>query len=87
MNQKPSVGRIVHYFDGQDPGQADKRQPYAAIITHVHSDTVVNLAVLSDGQWPVTRKSETPDGVFYPVHVSMSEDDVPMRRWCWPPRV
>jgi len=36
---KPTIGRIVWYWaiHGQD-------QPYAAIVTYVHSDELVNLA-------------------------------------------
>lgn len=39
---KPSIGRIVHFVGqlGTEP-----RSHYAAIITHVHSDTCVNLQV------------------------------------------
>jgi hypothetical protein len=41
---KPTVGRVVHYF------QSPKHDPQAAIITCVHNDRIVNLAVFaSDG--------------------------------------
>lgn len=43
MEQKPSVGRIVHYFGCKgDP-------PLPGIITAVHSDECVNLKVFDDG--------------------------------------
>lgn len=43
VQQKPTVGRIVHY-------QAKEGQePHAAIITRVHSDTCVNLVVFDLG--------------------------------------
>jgi hypothetical protein len=42
--QKPTVGRIVHVNLSDD----DKGQPHAAIITHVWSDTCVNLHLFAD---------------------------------------
>lgn len=49
MQQQPTIGRIVHYHDGDV-------SPYAAIITQVWSDTCVNLAVFThEGHtFPVT---------------------------------
>ena len=39
---KPSIGRIMWYWpDKQSRGD----QPWAAIVTYVHSDHMVNLAV------------------------------------------
>lgn len=46
MNQKPSVGRIVHYVLRKDGGGAPVIRP--AIITAVCSDTCVNLTVFQD---------------------------------------
>lgn len=40
---QPTVGRVVHYFNVRPGFGAD---PRAAIVTFVHSDTVVNLCVL-----------------------------------------
>ena len=73
-DQKPTVGRIVHYFplsfaaDGvtQIPGE-----PAAAIIVHVHKDGTVNLQAffkLSAGSY------------FYP---RVSQGDGPCQ-WNWP---
>jgi hypothetical protein len=42
---KPSIGRIVHYTTDVD----DTRAHYAAIVTHVWSDTHVNLFVFPQG--------------------------------------
>lgn len=61
---KPTVGRIVHYHDHSN-------EPLAAIITKVWSDTMVNLAVFSEGGTTYSRTSvnnESQYGTF----------------WCWP---
>lgn len=43
---KPTVGRVV-WFYVWSPGQGHKG-PLAALITQVHSDSVVNLATFSE---------------------------------------
>jgi len=44
----PTVGRIVWYVQRKDP---PKRQPLAALVTYVHDDRLVNLAVFTvDGR-------------------------------------
>lgn len=73
MDQKPSVGRIVHYTpDSDEPG------PWAAIITRVSIDVArldVNLGVFS------------PNGFLSPRDgVEFSEKPSP-GCWSWPPRV
>lgn len=49
---KPTVGRIVWYHPAKaDPGPNPGDQPLAAIVTHVWSDTCINLAVFdANGQ-------------------------------------
>ena len=39
----PTVGRVVYFHNGQ----TIDTQPMAAIITHVWSDTMVNLAIFT----------------------------------------
>lgn len=91
MGHKPSVGRIVHYYQGdyectpptpQGHGQNFTRI-HPAIITHVHSDTCVNLMVLWDAGTPSAKTSMcelpaelfvegmhcTNSGYFWPPHV------------------
>jgi hypothetical protein len=52
---KPTVGRIVHFHAGR--GDRSPGQPYAAIITHVWSDTRVNLCVFGPDGRPEPRTS------------------------------
>lgn len=47
--QKPSVGRVVHYFKGEEP--------MAAMICKVHSDDVVNLTVFKPEGGTAAAKS------------------------------
>lgn len=44
---KPTVGRVVWYRPGEHDGmpQGHDKQPLAAIVTYVHSDRLVNLAI------------------------------------------
>lgn len=89
--QKPSVGRIVHYVDFGTPGGEYTSQCRAAIVTEVSSrdcDTApVGLCVLN------------PEGQFFNQHVHQdelppAEKIVPGERtehrggtWHWPERV
>lgn len=76
MTQKPSVGRIVHFytedtskhFNGQGIG------PYPAIVTQCLDGPYVNLKVLHWG------------GVYDEGSVS-HKDDCLGRYWAWPERV
>jgi hypothetical protein len=70
--QKPSVGRIVHYQAYGTPGGEFKSVPRAAIITEVHSDTKVGVCVLN------------PQGIFFNT-VEYDASGKP-GTWCWPPR-
>lgn len=73
--QAPSVGRIVHYTPSEDKG--GKKQPRAAIITHVWGPSCVNLHVFPDGSFGL--KSEDSN----PTSVSLGTGP---RTWNWPPR-
>lgn len=75
----PSIGRIVGFTPATNNPTGKE---YAAIVTHVFSDTCVNLNVLSDGSFPlpeserlVTSKVQSDDGQARPD------------RWRWLPRV
>lgn len=77
MDQKPSVGRIVHYTPPEEE-VSPKGQAYPAIITHVFGDTCVNLHVFGDGSFG------SPNHL--PTSVSFDADGG-VRTWRWPPRV
>lgn len=70
---RPSVGRIVHYFDNDD--EVAFTPPLAAIVTAVITTHTVALTVFGTNCTPynVARvpASETPKA----------------GHWCWPPRV
>lgn len=50
---QPTVGRIVLYTPADEELAARKGQPYPAIVTHVFSDTCVNLSVMGDGSFGI----------------------------------
>lgn len=70
---KPTVGRIVHYMYGGEM--------FPAMITHVWTDTCVNLVIfnngLTDNGLEVTFKR--PSVTFAENHVNHT--------WHWPERV
>jgi hypothetical protein len=70
---KPTVGRVVHFFH-----DAQQREPLAAHVAKVHSDTCVNLMVI--------REDGTPHGKTS-VHLKQPEDEnAPLGSWCeWMP--
>lgn len=78
-NQKPSVGRIVHYYC------ADLDRPLAAVII----DTIAEDACLSSADrvnLHVFNRLSRHDGEV--ADVPFTADPTPgADRWCWPPRV
>lgn len=76
MEQKPSVGRIVHYQAYGTPGGEYPSIARAAIITETYQDepTLVGLCVLN------------PTGQFFNRTVAFDADGKP-GAWSWPPRV
>lgn len=93
MTHKATMGRIVHYYQGDweaPDGQQDASwrgtngtRWHPAVITHVHTDTCVNLMVMWDAGTPSSKTSMThlPDEVFADgMHCTNS-------CWRWPERV
>jgi len=76
--QKPSIGRIVHFHAGNDKGSA-----YPAVITHVWSDSCVNLNVFDDGSYPLPDEQKKPTSVMLATGDTAGLKHV----WSWPPRV
>lgn len=79
-NQKPSVGRIVHYASYGTPGGEFGRECRAAVVTEVEFEAdaagpaVLGLAVLN------------PTGAFFSRGVEQDESDKPGGTWHWPER-
>ncbi len=76
--QKPSVGRIVHYQSYGTPKGEFKSLPRAAVISAVHENGTVDVVVFN------------PEGLFFNKGLSMGGPDgtVPTPGcWNWPPRV
>lgn len=42
---KPTIGRVVWYWPSKELAEEAGAQAYAALVTYVHSDYLVNLAV------------------------------------------
>ena len=73
--QKPTIGRIVHYQAHGSPDGTHKSEPRAAVVTAVESDTVVSLCVLN------------PGGLFFNQGCSLDAGETPKGgTWRWPPR-
>lgn len=73
--QDPTVGRIVHYHGGNN---TPNEPTLAAIVTHVHSPSMVNLAVFDSNGNTYGRTSVQ----------FLAEDPGTGAMWAeWPPRV
>jgi hypothetical protein len=90
MDQKPSVGRIVHYYPseslgGKVPCRGCKAQPWPAIITHVWDNGLVNLRIMDDALFSLGHPTATPAM----ARVLLGDPETTRDRscWCWPPRV
>jgi hypothetical protein len=74
--QKPSIGRIVHYCLESGPKEGEYRP---AIIVKVWSETCVNLQVFTDND-----NDNLPNAYWV---TSALEGEVGTKRtWCWPQR-
>lgn len=75
--QKPSVGRIVHVClnDGTTYNGA---KTFPAIVTAVHTDTLINARVFVDGP-EVLWLTSIP-------HVDTVPESYTSPTWGWPPR-
>lgn len=75
---KPSIGRIVHFVAEMD---APASAHYAAVVTHVWSETCVNLFVFPKGS--------SNDGADSGVKTSVTFNDPEAGKpytWHWPER-
>jgi hypothetical protein len=76
MDQKPSIGRIVHYHAYGTPGGEFKSVPRAAVVTDIVDEAEeIGVCVLN------------PSGIFF-HRVKHAPGDVPLAgHWNWPPKV
>lgn len=85
-NQKPTVGRIVHYVSYGTPNGEYTQQCRAAIITAVVDDSYVGAA-----NEAVSLAVLNPEGMFFNQMCLHSEPDgsgmPPGGTWHWPERV
>jgi hypothetical protein len=76
---KPTVGRIVHFVSRFGDG----KEVFPAIITHVWTDTSVNLIVFWDG----TNSGVPLDTDPWETSRTLDESPTPdLDTWHWPPR-
>ena len=73
-DQKPTICRIVLFHAGKDQ-ESNGSAFYPAIITHVWSETCVNLTAFPDNGLPTPHTS-----------VPLLEEPGQTYRWSWPPR-
>jgi hypothetical protein len=88
MEQKPSVGRIVHYVSYGTPGGEYVSQCRVAIITEVISD-----AVRGENEYGVTTVPAVvslavlnPSGMFFNTEVPYQGSAEAGGTWHWPER-
>jgi hypothetical protein len=53
----PTVGRVVWFWLEGEASRDREEQPFAALVTYVHSDTMVNLITFDDQGQPHPRTS------------------------------
>lgn len=75
---KPSIGRVVLYYNTNLPA------PLPALICHVHSDTVINVAAFDSNGAPLAGRYPTTSVRL----VQPGESPAPSDPYCeWPPMV
>lgn len=84
MEQKPSVGRIVHFVPPQECTAPATLAFYPAIITQVNEKPPVGIRM----EPIVTCELATfgPNSLYFQHGIPFSEEPKP-GHWNWPPRV
>jgi hypothetical protein len=86
MEQKPSVGRVVHYQSHGSPNGQHKSEPRAAIITSVREDIGKEGSAGPGRDGFVDLCVLNPSGMYFDRATPYSETPQP-GHWNWPPRV
>ncbi|MFJ2650865.1 hypothetical protein ACIO1C_29620 [Streptomyces sp. NPDC087420] len=93
MDQKPSVGRIVHYVSYGTPGGEYTSQCRAAIITEVAPLEGNDAAQADIENWDEGQRCSVslavlnPGGMFFNTRLFQDETAQRGGTWHWPERV
>lgn len=80
MEQKPSIGRIVHYQRHGSPNGDHKSEPSPAVITHVHTTETGAITM------EVALFVMNPTGTYFQTITPYSAEPKP-GHWSWLPRI
>lgn len=74
---KPSIGRVVWFWENAGIAAHPQAQPHAALVTYVHNDELVNLTVFDSAGYP---------GAHTSIPLWQGEGERPQGRHCeWMP--
>lgn len=86
-DQKPSVGRIVHYVSYGTPGGEYRKQCRAAIVTEVNGPAMDPATGEEADAYVVGLCVLNPTGQLFNQSVFQQEHDRDAGTWHWPERV
>lgn len=91
MDQKPSVGRVVHYVSYGTPKGEYQSMCRAAIISAVSEDAEFDKKTLELAggiyHYPVSLVVLNPEGLFFNKNVEYDDTGKKGGTWHWPERV
>jgi hypothetical protein len=87
VEQKPSVGRVVHYVSYGTPGGEYTSQCRAAIVTDVELSEGDGSLANMNGEERVSLAVLNPTGMFFNAGCRHSEGAKSGGTWHWPERV
>lgn len=78
-SQKPTIGRIVHFYDPFMARYNVRVGPYAAIVDFVHPDGTIDVSPSGQRNTPSLYKAT----MHVPENIGKTPDSP---WWVWPPR-
>jgi hypothetical protein len=84
--QRPSVGRIVHYVSYGTPGGEYTKECRAAIVTAVNGAAIDPITLGDSDMWDVDLCVLNPTGMFFNQHCVQMEHARDGGTWHWPER-